>query len=369
MRGDMMETNRTPIRNMSDPRRNRKRFPAWVLIPAVAAAAVFLCVLLHLLGTSEPEKLAAEASPGESGMAVPEIFEKTDEEHTLQESSAAGIVNEQPGTEKSRPDAEKDTHGSDTEPQDLPAAEILDFVDVFGVHYQTEILPEVTKTPYARERFIHNGYRLTYEDDIYTSRMGVDVSHHQGKVDWNKVKAAGFDFAFIRLGYRGYGQAGSINLDKTYAENVRGAHEAGLEVGVYFFAQAINEEEAKEEAEFVIRNLEGSGIELPVVYDPESILDADARTDNVSGEQFTKNTLVFCSAIEEAGYRPMVYSNMLWEAFQFDMTQVSKYPLWYADYEAQPQTPYDFVFWQYSNEGRVDGISGSADLNIELIRK
>ena len=138
-------------------------------------------------------------------------------------------------------------------------------------------------------------------------------------------------------------------------------------MGVYFFAQAINEDEAKEEAEFVLKHLEGHDINLEVVYDPESILDAKARTDDVSGEQFTKNTRVFCSIIAEAGYKPMVYSNMKWEAFQFDMPKLTDLPFWYADYEPLPQTPYDFKYWQYTNEGRAKGVSGEADLNMEFI--
>ena len=138
-------------------------------------------------------------------------------------------------------------------------------------------------------------------------------------------------------------------------------------MGVYFFAQAVNEEEAREEADFVLQNLQGYTLQLPVVYDPESILDDEARTDNVSGEQFTKNTEVFCSAVAEAGYDPMIYANMLWEAFELDLEKLSEYPLWYADYEPAPQTPYHFRFWQYTNVGQVPGITGNADLNIEMI--
>lgn len=140
-------------------------------------------------------------------------------------------------------------------------------------------------------------------------------------------------------------------------------------MGVYFFAQAINEEEAKEEAEFVLEHIAGYELQLPVVYDPESILDDEARTDDVSGEQFTKNTEVFCSMIEEAGYQPMIYSNMLWEAYELNLEYLEGYPIWYADYEPLPQTPYHFDFWQYTNEGSVDGIEGRTDLNIQLIPK
>ena len=198
---------------------------------------------------------------------------------------------------------------------------------------------------------------------------GVDVSEHQGYVDWQALKDSGFEFAFIRLGYRGYGQEGRICLDREFHRNIQNAQAVGFDVGVYFFAQAVNEEEALEEANFVLQNLEGYTLQLPVVYDPESILDDEARTDNVSGEQFTKNTEVFCSAVADAGYDPMIYANMLWEAFELDLEALSEYPLWYADYEPAPQTPYHFRFWQYTNQGQVPGITGNTDLNIEMVPK
>lgn len=288
----------------------------------------------------------------------------------FQETQAPEVFNEQEVLRQKGKDTETSiVIQQDVEDNNDVYSEILTFVDVFGEEYQAEIQRNVPKTNYKKEKFVHDGQNLIYDDENYFSRLGVDVSHHQGYIDWEKVKFAGYDFAFIRLGYRGYGKTGSINLDSTFDENLKNAQKAGIEVGVYFFAQAINENEAREEAEFVIKHLDGYTIELPVVYDPESILDAEARTDNVSGEQFTQNALLFCSLIEEAGYKPMIYSNMLWEAFQFDMEKVSDYPFWYADYEPMPQTPYDYIFWQYSNKGNVDGISGRVDLNIELIKK
>ena len=248
--------------------------------------------------------------------------------------------------------------------------EMLNFVDVFGEKYQVEINESVEKHQYITENFQLNGNKMSYvEDERYSYRLGVDVSHHQGSIDWEKVKAAGYDFAIIRIGYRGYGQEGNVCKDKQFSENIKNAQAAGLDVGVYFFAQAINEEEAFEEAQFVLNNLEGEVLQLPVVYDPESILDTEARTDNVSGEQFTKNTIIFLNTIKDAGYEPMVYCNMLWEAYELDLEQISEYPIWYADYELKPQTPYHFEFWQYTSKGHVDGILGNVDLNIQLIKK
>ncbi len=249
-----------------------------------------------------------------------------------------------------------------------PEEEILTFVAAHGGTYTTVVDPFVEKHTYDLDCFVHEGDKLAYEGDPrYDYRLGVDVSRYQGSIDWNAVKEDGYDFAILRLGYRGYGSAGTLNMDSRFSENLAGAKAAGLDVGVYFFAQAINEEEAVEEAQYVLNALNGTELELPIVYDPESVIDDDARTDNVSGEQFTKNTLAFCQAIEDAGYDAMIYSNMLWEAFELDLAQLDGYPIWYADYEPLPQTPYRFEFWQYTSTGRVNGIRGDVDINIWLI--
>lgn len=244
-------------------------------------------------------------------------------------------------------------------------AEILRFVDAWGEWHETEMNPKVEKHTYHLECLKQEDGVISYEGDSrYTMKRGVDVSQHQGVIDWEKVKAAGYDFAFVRMVYRGYGSTGSLNLDKYYYQNIVNAQAAGLCVGVYVFSQAVNEEEALEEAQLVIDNLENLTLELPVVFDPELIREDTARTDHVTGEQFTKNTIAFCEKIKEAGYEPMIYSNMVWEAFLFDLEQLSDYPIWYADYEQIPQTPYKFSFWQYSESGQVDGIQGAVDLDV-----
>lgn len=243
------------------------------------------------------------------------------------------------------------------------------FVDVFGEEYEATILPDFPKTEFINEKYYFENGRTYYEDENYLSRQGIDVSGYQGKIDWGKVKVSGIEFVIIRIGFRGYGQSGTLNLDKRFLENIKGAQAAGLDTGVYIFSQAINEAEAVEEAEFVLSNLDGYELQMPIVYDPESILDDVARTDNVTAEQFTKNSIAFCNRIKEAGFEPMIYSNMLWEAFNLNIEELRDYPFWYADYETLPQTPYAYTMWQYSSEGVVDGVSGAVDLDIQFIKK
>lgn len=205
------------------------------------------------------------------------------------------------------------------------------------------------------------------------SRLGVDVSTYQGNIDFNKVKEDGYEFVIIRIGFRGYGSQGNMKADDNAISNIKKAKEAGLDVGVYFFSQAISETEAVEEAEFCFNILAQAGItepsqlEMPIVFDPESILHDDSRTDNVTGEQFTANCVAFCDEVESRGFKSMIYANTTWEAYKLDLGLLSEYSMWYADYADEPQTPYAFEMWQYTEKGIVNGIAGEVDLDIQYL--
>lgn len=246
----------------------------------------------------------------------------------------------------------------------------FDFYDVRGEYHEAELDINAAPNSYLMDRFVKTEGLLSYEDDGYLTKQGIDVSAHQGDIDWNKVARSGIDFAIIRCGFRGYGKnSGVIKPDSFFEQNYKGATEAGLDVGVYFFSQAINEKEALEEADFVLKSLEGKNLALPIVFDPESILDDESRTDEVTGEQFTKNSVAFCNRIKEAGYSPMIYANLMWQAYLLDMSELKEYPFWYADYTDSPQTPYDFSVVQYTENGTVSGIAGAVDRNLLIIQK
>ena len=209
--------------------------------------------------------------------------------------------------------------------------------------------------------------RKIYTDSRYRVRTGIDVSRHQGDIDWEAVKADGIEFAFLRAGYRGYGWKGTLNEDSTFRANLKGALDAGLDVGVYFFSQAITEEEALEEAEYALSLLDGAELTLPIVYDPEFILNDDARNDGTGREEFTRFTRIFCERVREAGYDAMIYCNILWESDFLDMAALGDLPVWYAGYENVPRTPYHFDFWQYNENGKVKGIEGGVDMDLQFI--
>lgn len=201
------------------------------------------------------------------------------------------------------------------------------------------------------------------EGDVSRAYKGIDVSVYQGDIDWEKVKADGVRFAFIRLGYRGYG-TGKLKLDEKFKQNIRGATKAGVKVGVYFYSQAVSTREAREEANMVLRYIEDYEIDYPVVYDVEEAPSASARTRGLSGTQLTKNAIAFCDTIREAGYRPMIYTYSKWYAEKLDLSKLTKYDKWLAQYYKVPFFPYEFDIWQYSSKGRVNGIKGDVDMNL-----
>ncbi len=247
--------------------------------------------------------------------------------------------------------------------------EYYTFRDVEGNSYDAPLLSGVPKCTYDfdyLETDETTGYKsFVDEENSVTARMGIDVSEFQGEeIDWKQVKASGVEFVIIRLGYRAYGESGALVMDAMYEENIKGALKAGLDVGVYFFSQAISAAEAVEEAEFVLKHLASYEIAGPVVYDTEEIKWDTARTDDNTTEEFTNYCKVFCDTVEQAGYDAMIYSNMKWMAFTLDMEQLKEYDFWYADYYEIPQCPYDYEIWQYSESGTVPGINANVDLNL-----
>lgn len=207
-----------------------------------------------------------------------------------------------------------------------------------------------------------------YEDDKYRSLVGIDISSHQEDVDFKKVKDSGVDFVYLRLGYRGYVN-GKISIDKYFETNYKNAKEAGLQVGVYFFSQAIDEKEAMEEAFFTLENIVNKKIDLPIVYDLEEIDYDDSRIKDISGEQRSNNAMSFIQKVTENGYEGMIYTNLYWSTEFFDLHQILNYDIWFAQYNDLPDFIYPFKIWQYSDSGIVDGINYPVDLNIMFIEK
>lgn len=208
-----------------------------------------------------------------------------------------------------------------------------------------------------------------YENGEAVSKTGIDVSYHQGDIDWEKVAADGIDFAMIRIGYRGY-EEGIMHRDKLADEYIRAAQAAGIDVGVYFYSQAISVEEAKEEAVYVCELIKDYEIKYPVVFDWELPEDTNARTIGTTMDTLNKCALAFCSEISERGYTAMLYSNIKMALSKYDMSSLCVYDFWYVEYKDghnPPQYPYELQMWQYASDGNVDGIEGYVDMNISFV--
>ena len=208
--------------------------------------------------------------------------------------------------------------------------------------------------------------RVQYAWEGRQARAGIDVSFYQGEIDWEAVAADGVEFAMIRLGYRGYTEGG-LRLDSRFEENIIGALSAGLEVGVYFFSQALTPQEAEEEADFVLQALAPYRVTYPVVFDWEFITPgSQARTDAMDGQTLTQCAQAFCGAVARAGYQPMVYFNQDMGYLTYDLSQLAEIPFWLAEYDTSPDFYYHFRLWQYTHTGTVDGIQGSVDWNLDF---
>lgn len=198
---------------------------------------------------------------------------------------------------------------------------------------------------------------------------GIDVSVYNRSVNWGLVKRDGIDFAFIRAGFRGYGSRGTLNEDPYYKLNMQGARQAGVPVGVYFVTQAINEDEAKEEAYWVLERVRNYKIDYPIAIDieapglenPNDI----PRTQNLDRNTRTSIARAFCETIQNAGYRPIVYCNVDWAYNYLNMSELSAYDTWIASYrDNNPGYNGKYSIWQYTSKGQVSGVLGNVDRNI-----
>lgn len=210
------------------------------------------------------------------------------------------------------------------------------------------------------KRYMENGKKISY--------VGVDISKQTGSVDFTGLKAAGVDYVMIRLGARGY-STGQISLDENFKENIEGAIAAGLDIGVYFFSQAINQEEAVQEANFVVQNLDQyrANIKYPIAFDMEFVANDEARIDGLSREDRTSIAISFLEGVKAAGYVPMLYGDKEWLIMEVDLTKLQNYDVWLTQEEDIPDYPYQYAMWQYSTSGVLNGIKGDADLNICFI--
>ena len=217
-----------------------------------------------------------------------------------------------------------------------------------------------------QDEFVRDGERIRYTGASYATRWGVDVSNYQGSIDWQALKAQGIEFAYLRLGLRGYGEQGTLYTDRSFARYYEGARAAGIDVGVYFFSQAVTVREAADEALFALKLLNGRALDLPVYYDWEPVSADDSRTAVYDGRYLTAGATAFCNIIEQGGYTAGVYLNRQQGYYRYDLRSLAGRSLWVADYADYPDFYYAYDVWQYEHQARLDGVNEIIDLNLEF---
>lgn len=229
------------------------------------------------------------------------------------------------------------------------------------------INPYLEKNDYDDLQFkLQSGLMKYYSDGNVVSFVGVDLSKNQEYVDFVKLKKAGIDFVMIRLGARGY-ESGQLVLDEYFYDNMKRAKDAGLEIGVYFFSQAVSEEEIAQEAEFVLTHLENYEITYPVAFMMEYISNDSCRIENLSKKEKTQLAIDFMDIMKQSGYHTILYGSKQWLLKEIDLTALENYDIWLSSQGDFPEYPYHYNMWQYTKSAEIEGISNSAHLNICFI--
>ncbi len=230
------------------------------------------------------------------------------------------------------------------------------------------INPYLEKNTYDYTKLKMKNDLASYADGNTFSYVGADLSKYNGEVDFVTLKQSGVSFVMLRLGMRGYG-SGEIMLDEKFTDYITKASEAGLDIGIYFYSQALTEEEAAEEANFVIQNLANYQVTItyPVAFDMEYVPNDTARVEALNREEKTKVAKVFLDTVKNAGYKPMVYGTKEWLLKQMDLTKLTDYDIWLSQQEEVPDYPYKFQIWQYTREGSLAGADGDVHLNISFV--
>ena len=252
------------------------------------------------------------------------------------------------------------------EPEPDPHAGQVYLYDGFDWVWMTP-LEGVPVNELTEEKFSSASGQIEFIGEGYDVQRGIDISEHQKYIDWSSVARAGIDYAYIRVGWRGYTEGGMYQ-DEYFESNIKGAINAGLDVGVYMFSQAINVQEAIEEANFVLERISGYNVTMPVVFDWEKVEDPNARTADLSVATRTDCAVAFCETVRNAGYTPCVYFNRNIGYYGFDLTRLTNYDFWFSlPEQGFPNFYYACDMWQYSFTETVPGIDGPTDMNLRFI--
>lgn len=229
---------------------------------------------------------------------------------------------------------------------------------------------KIAMNSYNTENFrIDNGFMAYFDENgNKISHLGVDLSYHNEYVDWDRLAESGCEFVMLRCGYRGYTEGG-LCKDEKFEEYAKEAQRVGINLGVYFFTQAITVEEAEEEAEYVLELLDGMTLQYPVALDTEKVTDPNARTNkaDISDELRSEMAIAFCEKIKSKGYYPIIYASENWMRRDMNLKMLTDYEFWAPQYLEENDFLFDFSIWQYTEEGFIPGIENEVDLDLSMV--
>lgn len=242
---------------------------------------------------------------------------------------------------------------------------LVTFAD--GSEKWVELNSNLALNDYVKSRFVYKEPIMSYYvNGKEASWFGVDISRKQGVVDFKKLKKAGCDFVMIKVGGRGY-SSGEVVLDEKLKDYMTDAKNAGLDIGVYFYSQAVSKSEIEEEVETLLEAIKDYQINYPVVYMMQEVEGDMARVELLDEESRTSFAKTFLEAVKKAGYTPMIYGNKEWLVTKLNLEELSDYDIWLAQDGDAPDYPYEFTMWQYDKEGIINGITEETGLNISFV--
>ena len=354
---------------MKEPEKEKKKksnplAPVTIILSVCTLAAIFLCFVIGFLYLKNKPKEQPE-EPSETAIGDTYTREEVDEMVALARAEGE-TLKETEIKQYIRTEAEAQSPSLATILRNLFTDSLVYPGD--GRFYFEDISDSIPANPYQRENFQtdENGYRYYIDGNATRSILCIDLSAHQGSVDWQAVANSGVQAAIIRAGYRGYG-SGKMVEDEYVKGNLEGARVNNIKTGVYFFSQAINEAEIEEEVNTLLELVGPYNIEGPIAIDVEKLDAETARGNALSQEERTALVRHFCEKVKEAGYQPMIYGNAYSLFRMLNYNELTEYPVWYAYYSDNLYFPYDLAVWQYSSTGKVNGVSGNVDLNVMFL--
>lgn len=339
-----------------------------ILYMALAVSIFILVIIGIVIATNKKPKQQNPPVLEESSQA--EEFSTTDLKLTADDldiwdmyptdESTEAIADDELPTEEAVTTEESSTEEIDTE-----KFIYIQYLD--GSDERVPINPYIEKHNYDFTNLLSKDGRLQYANNgKEISRLGVDLSRYQKDVDFNQLKQDGIEFVMLRVAARGY-KTGELKLDECFEQNIKKATEAGLNIGLYIYSQAITVEEAVAEAQFILDHIGEYKINYPIAIDMEFVDNDHARVESLTRDERTAVTAAFVNKIREAGYTPMIYGNTEWLVKRIDLSKFSDCCIWLAEENDLPNYPYQFEMWQYTTKGQVKGIPGYVDLNISFI--